>query len=44
MPGVDAEREWHAYLLDWNAPAAGEQGRPLKNRTDFDQSVISTSC
>lgn len=25
MPEVSAEKEWHAYLLDWNAPPFGEQ-------------------
>ncbi|PSC71556.1 DSBA oxidoreductase [Micractinium conductrix] len=24
MPGVKAEVEWHAFLLDWNAPLAGQ--------------------
>lgn len=23
LPGVEAEKEWHAYLLDWNAPQKG---------------------
>lgn len=25
MPEVSAEKEWHAYLLDWNAPPYGEK-------------------
>jgi predicted DsbA family dithiol-disulfide isomerase len=24
MPDVTAEKEWHAFLLDWNAPQGGE--------------------
>ena len=32
MPGVKAEVEWHAFLLDWNAPLAGApQGRTARD-------------